>query len=95
MERIKLYHNNFEIEEMTYQLKYILLEQAAENGKVYGVSIEKVDVMGHQEKDSVIGLCENRERAKQLLKTMAEGAVFPIHLASICDDFLSTEEING
>ena len=91
VETIKLYHRSVETEETTYQLEYSLLVHAVEQGKIYGVCIGKTDAAGNKEKDCVEGLSENFEKAEQLLKKLADGNVFPIHLAEVCDDFLSVD----
>ena len=92
MEKMKFYMKKGETEEMTFQLEYSLLIHTAGEEKTYGVSIEKMDAFGNKEQDSAEGLFESREKADQLLEKLAEGVVFPVHLASICDDFISEEE---
>ena len=87
-----LYDKKIEVGETTFHLKYSLLIHSAEEGEIYGVSIEKNDASGNKEEESVEGLFENREKAEQFLGKLASGFVFPVHLTALCHDFISSEE---
>ena len=93
MKKVKLYANSFTDEKNTaHLLEYFLLIHSAEQGKVYGIEITKIDAAGNMEKDAVEGLCESRDEAEGFLFRLAEGLALPVALAALCDDHISERE---
>lgn len=93
MEKMKLYEKCFSDEQNTlYQLEYSLVVRSAEQGKVYGVAVQKTDHEGEKEEAFVEGLCEIREEAEAFLFRLAEGLVFPVTLTALCDDYIYAKE---
>lgn len=90
---MKVYTKNFTNEETAvYQLEYTLLIHSGEQGRIYGIEIEKIDTCGNVEKEQVLGLCESREDAEQFLARLAEGLALPVELTALCDDFVFERE---
>ena len=57
MEKMKLYTKSFTNEENAVnQLEYSLLVRSAEQGRIYGVAVQKTDSAGIQEEECVEGL---------------------------------------
>ena len=93
MEKVKLYTKSFENEEqMIFRLNYFLLIRSAEQGQVFGVSVQKSDNSDVIEEDAVEGLFESRDEAEAFLFRLAEGLALPIELTALCDDYISEKE---
>ena len=77
-----------------YDLKYFLVTEQTEQGKVYGVEIEKggQDVREHQ---TVCGVSEQKEEVEQFLYRLFAGTAVPIELPALCDDFMSEREYDA
>lgn len=63
--------------------RYYLLEEAAEKGEAYGVEIELGD-----ESEAVRNLSPSRQRVADLAEALARGAVTPVGLRDVVDDWL-------
>ncbi|MBQ8733662.1 MAG: hypothetical protein IJY76_04110 [Anaerotignum sp.] len=93
MEKMKLYTKSFTNEENAVnQLEYSLLVRSAEQGRIYGVAVQKTDSAGIQEEECVEGLCESREEAEDFLFRLAEGLALPVELMALCDDYIFEKE---
>ena len=93
MKKKKLYTKSFRNEEnVVYQLEYSLTIRSAEQGRIYGMAIQKRDSVGNQEEEAFEELCENREEAEAFLFRLAEGVAHPIELTALVDDYVSEKE---
>ncbi|MCI9643934.1 MAG: hypothetical protein HFF97_04290 [Oscillibacter sp.] len=65
------------------QVRYYLLEEDAEEPGSYGVQIEL-----EGEEASVAGLGPSREKVRDLAEALVRGAVTPVGLRDVVDDWL-------
>lgn len=66
-----------------FQVRYYLLEEEMETSRSYGVQIEMED-----EKASVRDLSPSRQRVEALAEALVRGAVTPVALRDVVDDWL-------
>lgn len=62
---------------------YLLEEEAGEDGTTYGVQIELED-----EAAAVLDLSPSRQKVEDLAAALARGAVTPVGLRDVVDDWL-------